>query len=127
MAQRLLDKKIKIDGFVSSPAKRAKKTAKLFMKVYEGQKKKLILVPSLYEASLKDFYNAIETADNSNDNVALFSHNPGITDFVNNLTEYKVDNMPTCAVFAISINIKEWVDFKDSPKEFLFFDFPKSS
>ena len=31
MAKRLIDKKIKIDAFVASPAKRAKKTAELFL------------------------------------------------------------------------------------------------
>ena len=31
MAQRLLDKKITIDSFVSSPAKRAKKNCRIFL------------------------------------------------------------------------------------------------
>jgi len=38
MAQRLLDKKIAIDAFVSSPAKRAKKTAELFCNAYNKNK-----------------------------------------------------------------------------------------
>ena len=35
MAKRIKNNSIKIDAFVSSPAKRAKKTAKIFMKEYE--------------------------------------------------------------------------------------------
>ncbi len=127
MAQKLLDKKIKIDFFISSPAKRAQKTAKLFMEVYDEQKKNLALVPSLYEASQKDFYNTIENVDSNFESIAVFSHNPGITDFVNSLTEYKIDNVPTCGVFVVAIKIKDWKDFKDSTKELLFFDFPKNS
>ena len=38
MAQRLLDKKIKIDAFISSPAKRAGKTARIFAKEYKVDK-----------------------------------------------------------------------------------------
>ena len=38
MAQRLLDKKIKIDAFISSPAKRAKKTATVFAEAYDKKK-----------------------------------------------------------------------------------------
>lgn len=127
MAKKLLDRKIKIDCFVSSPAKRAQKTAKLFMKEYDEKKENLILVPSLYEASVRNFYAAVESFNDACDTVALFSHNPGITEFVNSLTEYSTDNMPTCAVFAISIDTKQWKYFKESDKSFLFFDFPKNA
>ena len=126
MARRIIDKKIKIDCFVSSPAKRAQKTAKLFMKELDAKKEQLILTPILYEASVNDFYKAVETLDDSCDNVALFSHNPGITDFVNGLTETSIDNMPTCGVFAVSIDTKKWKNFKESNKHFLFADFPKN-
>jgi phosphohistidine phosphatase len=127
MAESVKDKKIKIDCFVSSPAKRAKKTARIFMKAYNKDKKDLVLIPTLYEASVNDFYNAIERMDDKFDTVAVFSHNPGITDFVNSLTDYTVDNMPTCSVFAVSMQIKKWSDFETSSKELLFFDFPKNS
>ena len=58
IAKRLEEKSIKIDSFVSSSAKRAKKTAKIFMQKFEKDSKKLQLLPSLYEASVKDFYDA---------------------------------------------------------------------
>jgi len=126
MAKRIKDKKIEIDIFVSSPAKRAKKTAELFMKELDMMKKKLVLVSSLYEASIKNFYDAVENFKDKYDTVALFSHNPGITDFVNSLECSPVNNMPTCAVYALKIKTKKWIDFKEADKEFLFFDYPKS-
>ncbi len=127
MAKRIKDKKLKPDLFISSPAKRAKKTAKIFMEVYDENKKNLVLIPSLYEASVSNFYGAIELIDEKYDVIALFSHNPGITEFANSLTEYKIDNIPTCGVFAVSVKTKKWKDFKNSDKELLFFDFPKNS
>ena len=126
MAKRIKDKKIEIDAFVSSPAKRAKKTAELFMHEFDGKEKKLVLVPSLYEASLNNFYDAVANLKDRNDTVALFSHNPGITDFVNSLECSPVYNMPTCAVYALKIKIKNWSDFKEAEKELLFFDYPKN-
>jgi len=42
MAERLLDKKVKIDGFYSSPAKRALTTCKLFVKAYDKKEKNII-------------------------------------------------------------------------------------
>lgn len=127
MAEKIKDKKVKPDLFVSSPAKRAKKTAKIFMKIYDENKKNLVLIPSLYEASVSNFYNAIQIMDDVYDTIAFFSHNPGITEFANSLTDYKIDNIPTCGVFAVSMKIKKWNEFKKSDKELLFFDFPKNS
>ena len=126
IAKRIKDKNIKIDAFVSSAAKRAKKTAKIFMKEYKEKEKNLTLVPSLYEASVNDFYHAVEKLNDKDDTVALFSHNPGITDFINSLECSPVYNMPTCAVYALEIKIKHWKEFKDAEKGFLFFDYPKN-
>lgn len=125
MAKRLREDKIKIDRFVSSPAKRAKKTAQIFMEVYDQSKKNLLLIPSLYEASIKNFEWAIENFYDKDDHVALFSHNPGITDFANTLTSEHVNNMPTCGVFSVSIDSDKWIDFRSVRKELLFFDYPK--
>ena len=126
MAKRLLDKKIQIDSFISSPAKRAKKTAEIFAEYFDTKKSEIILVPSLYEAGETNFYDAIANAPKKSDSIAVFSHNPGITDFANKLTATRIDNMPTCSVFAVQANIKDWSAFKEAPKDFYFFDFPKS-
>lgn len=127
MAQRLLKKKIQIDQFVSSPANRALKTCKLFCNEFNFPAEKIILVNELYHAPREIFYNVIERLDNRWESIALFSHNPGITDFVNSLAnDVRIDNMPTCAVFAISSPIQNWADFKTAVKTVLFFDYPKS-
>ncbi|MEO7264809.1 MAG: histidine phosphatase family protein [Ferruginibacter sp.] len=128
MAEKLLDRKIKIDAFISSPAKRAKKTCLAFSKVYEADKDDIFLVDELYNAAVNSFYEIISGLDDKLKRVAVFSHNPGITDFVNSLIpSVEMDNMPTCAVFAVEINIAHWTDFKTATKQFLFFDFPKHS
>lgn len=127
MAERLIHKKIKIDAFVSSPAKRARKTCKAFCKVFDADPDKIILVDNLYHASKEIFYHVITSLDDKYDAVAIFSHNPGITDFVNSLNnKIEIDNMPTCAVLGVKIPIKKWGDFRNSEKEFLLFDYPKA-
>jgi phosphohistidine phosphatase len=127
MAHRLV-KKINIDVFVSSPAKRAKKTCEAFCKVYQLSKDKIIFIDRLYHAAAEIFFQEIANLDDNIECAAIFSHNPGITDFVNTLCkQVKIDNMPTCATFAISIDIKSWKDFRTAEKGFLFFDYPKLS
>ena len=126
MAQRLLDKKITIDAFISSPAKRAKKTAELFSAVYNKDEKDIIFISALYHANVNTFYETVENIDDKFNNVALFSHNPGITEFVNGLVDsVKTDNMPTSAVFAVTIDTSKWSDFKRASKKLLFFEYPK--
>jgi len=126
MAQRLLDKKIKIDAFVSSPAKRAAKTAKTFAEVYGRKKDKVELQEELYLPSPSTFYEVIEALDKKDETVALFSHNEGITSFANMLTDVHIDNIPTCGIFAIKADCTDWKDFRDAKKEFIFFDHPKA-
>ncbi len=126
MARRLLDKKVKIDAFISSPAKRAKQTANLFAKEYEKKEEDIIFKTELYHAGEEVFYDVIEKTDDQLNRIAIFSHNPGITEFVNSLTEEQLDNMPTCGVFAIKIKTNKWADIKQAKKEFWFFDYPKS-
>jgi phosphohistidine phosphatase len=128
MAKRLLDKKIKIDAFISSPAKRAKNTAELFCEQYNRPTESIEFIASLYHAGVDDFYAAAEQLDDRFDTVAIFSHNPGITYFINSLTDQlQIDDMPTCGIFAIRIHSKKWAEFKSAIKEFLFFDYPKKA
>ncbi len=128
MAQRLLDKKIAIDAFVSSPAKRAKKTAELFCQVYNKPNEEIILLSKLYHAAPEIFFETITALEDKYDTVAVFSHNPGISEFVNLLVpaEMRIDNMPTCGIFAVKINTPRWTESIRAEKELLFFDYPKN-
>jgi phosphohistidine phosphatase len=126
MAKRLQDKKVNIDAFITSPAKRAKKTASLFAKEFDQHKDDLVVIDELYHAGVEDFFQAIEKAPAKAKTIAIFSHNPGITDFANQLTDTRVDDMPTCAIYAVKAPIDNWADFRQASREFWFFDFPKS-
>jgi phosphohistidine phosphatase len=72
----------------------------------------------VFEEVISELSDDIETA-------AIFAHNPGITSFANTLTSTRVDDMPTCSVYAVKINTDRWKHFSKAKKEFLFFDCPK--
>lgn len=126
MAERLLDRKLEIDAFISSPAKRARKTAEIFSKVFGKGKKHIEIKGELYEASENDFAAVIENLPNDLNVVAIFSHNPGITDFANRLTSTRVDNIPTSGIFAVKAETNDWRSFASAAKEVMFFDYPKN-
>jgi phosphohistidine phosphatase len=125
MAKRLLDRKIKIDQFISSPAKRAKKTAIEFAEIFDIDKDDIVFNEELYGALVDSFIEVVSGVNDKHNTIAIFSHNPGITDFANSLTPTIIDNIPTCGIFAVSIKTKNWKNFVDAEKEFLFVDYPK--
>lgn len=125
MAKRIKNKNLLIDSFISSPARRAITTARLFANEYES-KKNIVEIPTLYEPTKQAFINAIGSLNDEDNLVAIFSHNPGITEFANTLTATQIDDMPTCAIFAIHIHIDHWKDFQEGKKEFWFVDYPKA-
>lgn len=127
MAQRLIGRGIRIDAFISSPAKRARKTAGLFAEAYGAHKKDIVIDPSLYLPDVPDFYAVLQQLPEQLITIALFSHNPGITAFANDLTSVRVDNMPTCSVFAITCNTDHWKNFREAERDFWFFDYPKKT
>ena len=126
MAKRIKDKKIDIDLFVSSPAKRARRTAKFFAEEFDVKKGDIVLEEQLYLASPSSFMSVIKELGKKYDTVALFAHNPGITELANQLTSVRIDNMPTCSVFAVQADIESWKHFETAEKNFLFFDYPKN-
>lgn len=125
MAERLYYRDIALDAIISSPAKRAKKTAEYFAKQYDLEDK-IVFKTELYLADADTFFSVIEKTNDKFDCIAIVSHNPGVTDFVNQLTIARVDNMPTCSIFAVELQSKHWADIRNSEKDFLFFDYPKA-
>ena len=126
MAQRLLAKQVSIDAIITSPANRALTTANLFADSLQLKKGRVTTVQKLYHAYPAIFNEVVAAIEDEVMTAAVFSHNPGITAFVNELTATKIDNMPTCAVFAVRAAIDHWKDFRTAPKTFWFFDYPKS-
>ncbi|HTL06983.1 MAG TPA: histidine phosphatase family protein [Chitinophagaceae bacterium] len=126
MSARLRERVPVIDLFCASPANRAKTTAEIFAAAYKLQQDQLIFERGLYLAPANFFYPFIAAADNSATSMALFAHNPGITDFANLLsTSVNTDNIPTCGIFAVTAAVDSWTAFEKAPKELLLYDYPK--
>src|SRR5450432_2752044 len=125
MGRKLFKKNTQIDQFVSSPAVRAITTAELFLPEYNRKLKEILFVPSLYQAGPENFSKVVRGLDDAYNHVALFSHNPGITDFASSLTSSHLAHMPTSSVFAVTAPVESWKDFSRAEKSFLFFYKPE--
>ena len=125
MAKRLRKEGIKPDAFISSPAKRARKTCRAFAEEFGQKKDDIIFFDKLYQAPSPVFYEVIGELDDKYDTIAVFAHNPGITNFVNTLCDVHIDSMVTCSIFAVRADVKSWKDFEAAEREFLFYKYPR--
>lgn len=123
MAHHLMLKGVSIELFISSSADRAIETSGIFKQIYQP-KNSIIIVENLYEPESGDFLSAIHSIEENINAVAIFSHNPGITNFVNSLTNARIDSMPECGIFAMESSINKWKDFSLEINRFLFFASP---
>ena len=121
MAHRVKKRGVDIDLFLSSPAQRALTTATFFAKEFHQKESDIQQVPSLYNAPPAAFYAALEKIDPSIKTAAIFAHNPGITEFSQELETAEIDNMPTCGVFGIRLHTKDWSKIRSCKKEFWFY------
>ena len=125
MATRLLARHVGIDVFVSSSAERAVSTARFFAGRYGFDADAIQSVPALYHAGPSVIGSVVAAIDDRYETAALFAHNPGITEFASSLTSIRINDMPTCGIFAVACNVLHWSGFMEAEKVFLFFEYPK--
>lgn len=126
MAQRLVNKNIIPEKIVSSPALRAISTAGKFAEAFGYAKSDIIQEPKIYEATASTLLKVINTLPNDVDFVALFGHNPGLTELVINLCNADIYNIPTCGMVLIDFPYEDWEMITSGSGEEVFFDFPKN-
>jgi len=117
MSRFLKDNHISIDYLVSSPAVRALNTCKIFNQTYNLN---FSTDEKLYNPSEQNFESVIYDLDNSHHSVAFFSHNNGISNFANSISE-DIFHFPTCGVAGFEIDCDSWTDFDGANKKLLFF------
>ncbi|MDP3683633.1 MAG: histidine phosphatase family protein, partial [Ignavibacteria bacterium] len=122
MSKFVSEKEIKVEKIVSSPAKRAITTAKIFAKVMKINESEIQLEEKIYEASLKTLLEVVHELDDSVSSAMLFGHNPGLTSLANHFGA-TIDNLPTCGIVAFEFDVEHWDEVKKG--KLLFYEYPK--
>jgi len=100
---------IKPDAMISSPAKRALKTARIFAEHLEFDAKKIREIPEIYDGlTTSEFVELIQSLDDDLQTVFFFGHNPDFHMFTGNLLKSYHDDMPTCATVGIDFQVGSW-------------------
>ena len=77
MAEGIKTRVTHLDAIITSPAKRALATAKIFADAFTIKSKNLLQEVALYHASPETLQKTIVSLSDSFNTVALFAHNPG--------------------------------------------------
>ncbi len=127
MAERVNQHSFNPQLLISSPANRAIATAKGFAKALGIPDADIIQDENHYHASSERLRSIIKKFDNEFDRIMIFGHNPGLTYLINELSGFRLDNLPTCGVCGIEFKVDSWADVKKGIGRKFFYDFPKSN
>jgi len=125
MGKVLAEKGLNIDKMISSPAKRAFTTAKIYSKSLNYKVKNIIQDERIYLASASELMKIIQEVSDSISSLMIFGHNPGFTSLNNYLSDVNIDNIPTSAIACINLDIESWNDIEPNCGKMEFFEFPK--
>ncbi len=113
------------DLIISSPAKRAISTAKRIALETGYPESNISSNKLLYMAGVNDFIEVIMNTGDKINKLMIFSHNYGITDFANYISESNIENIPTCGVVKIDFDFDSWNKIKKEKGKLVFFEYPK--
>lgn len=127
MGKLLRQQGIRPDLIISSDAMRAKITAELIARELDYPLADIRLSHALYLAAPATLLAALADVDASLKCVALVAHNPGMTDLANQLSEARIDNLPTSGIFMTELDDGAWSDFGRKQARFAGFLSPKQN
>ena len=109
LSSRLKEDQIKPDLIISSPAKRAYKTAKIYAETLRYPVHKILVEDELYEGlTIQDFSDILRGLPEEVQTVFIFGHNPTVYYLINNLVRFFNSDMPTCSTVGIRFATESW-------------------
>ncbi len=126
MGKRLANRGVRPSLLLTSPAKRARETARLIARELNYPLEFIQSESELYLATPETILQVVARQDDGFNDVMVFGHNPGITELANRLGDRDIDNVPTCGVVGIELDVQEWAEIVAADGKTVFFDYPKS-
>lgn len=125
MAAMMAERERAPDLLVSSPAKRALRTAYVFAEGFSRKRSDVAIVQGLYDALPDEIVRIIRQLPAESEIVCLFGHNPAFTYLANRYSEERIENVPTCGIVRIDSDSVDWAGFSEENSRVKAFYAPK--
>ena len=125
MGKRLASLGICPELMVSSPAKRARKTAGIIAKQMGYDTGNIKFFDEIYTSDLMRLLAVIQKTDQAVNSLALVGHNYVLTEIAEWLTDKTLVNVPTAGIVSIQFTIDNWEQVGQGEGTLVFFDYPK--
>tara|TARA_A100000164_G_C21801257_1_gene720784 strand:- start:556 stop:936 length:381 start_codon:yes stop_codon:yes gene_type:complete len=123
MSTYLVTRVDKIDFLHSSSSVRTHETSKFFIdRIKYGEIK---YDESLYHSPSSALTNKIKNYKEKYNSAMLIAHNPGLTNFINEIANISLDNLPTTGLVEIDFNCAVWSDISSKNCKVIDIKFPK--
>lgn len=125
IAKELIKLNFNPELILCSPSKRTRETLKKLNHYLKLNDEKIKFIDSIYESSTPNLISILNNIVPTVNSIALIGHNPSITQLSNYLTDYYTDNIPTCSVVKIELEINNWNEIIKGIGLQKFFIYPK--
>jgi phosphohistidine phosphatase len=113
------------DYWLTSPAIRAYSTAVIFANAFKFDPEKMVIKQKIYEATIKSLKQIIASIPDNYKQAILFGHNPGLTNYFNEISDSYADNIPTCGALHLISPANKWKEFGNTKLQNDFYLYPK--
>jgi phosphohistidine phosphatase len=123
MGGRVAARGLRPDRMITSPAKRARRTARAFAEALNLEA--FDIDDRIYEGTEIDLLALIREQDDAQSTVMIVGHNPVLTNVVNQLVPEPILNVPTCGVVMVDFDVVSWSEVGHGVAAHVHFDYPK--
>lgn len=113
------------DLIISSPANRAKTTARYFADVFGYPKESIEYHHEIYDIGQKFTLELLTKLPQKIESVMVFGHNPDHSYLATYLSNEVIGNMPTCSIVGVEMQTEFWADIKNAESRLICYEFPK--
>lgn len=122
--QHFRKQQVLFDKFIASNGIRALHTATIMAREMHLDFKKIEISQDLYHAAIEDFFRVIHGVEDHIQKLALFSHNPGISDFAFQ-SGAEILQVATNGVLHYKVKVDSWKALSLADLEFIAYSKPK--
>jgi len=122
VAKKLKKTAIVPDLFISSQAKRAMQTARIFAEKFDVKKKEIVINELLYsDIDLEALKTLLDTNAKDKSVVSIYGHNPTFQLLVSQLVNEFNEELNTSATVVIEFEVENWTDIIEKTGKLLHF------